>query len=105
MGQFALSLRKALGCQGRILQAVFVVLFWRKSFAAQQILPAGFVLSLKKTQGQTLVEALLSVIAAFSFLWLLQGLYLQSQESIQKERLSSKASKKQAPWVQSKGFE
>ena len=131
MGQFALPLRKILGYQGRILQAALVVLLLRKAlntqriltagFASQKylsqprllntqrILTAGFALSLKKqpsARGQALVEALLSVIAAVSFLWLLQGLYLQSQESIQKERLSSSSSsKKQAPWAQLKELE
>ncbi|MBC6414977.1 MAG: hypothetical protein GDA46_01100 [Bdellovibrionales bacterium] len=63
-----------------------------------------FSLSLKKTlnsKGQILIEFLLGFIFMFSFLWFLQILYFHSQESIQKERLSSKEIKK-APWFQKK---
>lgn len=45
---------------------------------------------ISKTKGQVILEAVLSLLVLVSFLYLLQKLYEESDESIEKARLSSK---------------
>ena len=47
-------------------------------------------LSLKRTGGQVLIEALIAFLFVLSFLLFLQFFYFQAQKEIQKERISQK---------------
>ena len=55
----------------------------------------------KSSNGQILIEGLFIIAFLIAFLILLQAFHLTAQSQIQKERLSKRTIKKQAPWLKS----